>query len=116
MLSARCEDYKIQLTESQRRMQADEEEKRTMNSLLQMIIEQKLVLTQKLERYENNNDRSQLSPNLSRRANNLDMPQNLLSIASNQNNTNLTAERGRFLSPPVSFINLIYHQYFIYFF
>jgi hypothetical protein len=80
-----------------------------------MLIDQKLVLTQKLEALEINIERSSNSPNLPRQINNFGMSESLLSIVSNQNN-NLTSERGRFITPQVSFINIIFLKYLINFF
>jgi protein bicaudal D len=52
MFAARCEEYVAQLDEAQRGVQAGEEEKKTLNSLLRMAIQQKLALSQRLEDME----------------------------------------------------------------
>jgi hypothetical protein len=96
MFTARCDEYVTQLNDLQRQVKAAEEEKQTLNSLLRLAIEQKLSLTQKIEALEMDNERPP------RRLVNSGMPDDLLSIASNQNN-NVTRERGRFISPRVSF-------------
>jgi len=57
MFAARCDEYVTQLDELQRQVHAAEEEKKTLNSLLRMAIEQKLALTQKLEDIEMDNER-----------------------------------------------------------
>lgn len=45
----RCDEYVTQLDEMQRQLAAAEDEKKTLNSLLRMAIQQKLALTQRLE-------------------------------------------------------------------
>lgn len=45
----RCDEYVTQLDEMQRQLTAAEDEKKTLNSLLRMAIQQKLALTQRLE-------------------------------------------------------------------
>uniref|UniRef100_A0A1I8GU47 Protein bicaudal D n=2 Tax=Macrostomum lignano TaxID=282301 RepID=A0A1I8GU47_9PLAT len=52
MFAQRCEEYVTQMDELQRQVQAAEEEKKTLNSLLRMAIQQKLALTQQLEDLE----------------------------------------------------------------
>lgn len=47
--SLRCDEYVTQLDEMQRQLAAAEDEKKTLNSLLRMAIQQKLALTQRLE-------------------------------------------------------------------
>lgn len=48
----RCDQYLTQLDEMQRQLAAAEDEKKTLNSLLRMAIQQKLALTQRLEDLE----------------------------------------------------------------
>lgn len=50
--SFRCDQYITQLEEMQRQLAAAEDEKKTLNSLLRMAIQQKLALTQRLEDLE----------------------------------------------------------------
>lgn len=50
--SLRCDQYVTQLEEMQRQLAAAEDEKKTLNSLLRMAIQQKLALTQRLEDLE----------------------------------------------------------------
>ncbi|KAM9753092.1 protein bicaudal D homolog 1 isoform 2-T2 [Menidia menidia] len=50
--ATRCDEYVIQLDEMQRQLAAAEDEKKTLNSLLRMAIQQKLALTQRLEDLE----------------------------------------------------------------
>lgn len=50
--SFRCDQYVTQLDEMQRQLAAAEDEKKTLNSLLRMAIQQKLALTQRLEDLE----------------------------------------------------------------
>lgn len=50
--SCRCDEYVTQLEEMQRQLAAAEDEKKTLNSLLRMAIQQKLALTQRLEDLE----------------------------------------------------------------
>ncbi|XP_019128536.2 protein bicaudal D homolog 1 isoform X3 [Larimichthys crocea] len=49
MFATRCDEYMTQLDEMQRQLAAAEDEKKTLNSLLRMAIQQKLALTQRLE-------------------------------------------------------------------
>lgn len=60
MFAARCEEYVTQLDELQRSLSAAEEEKKTLNSLLRMAIQQKLTLTQRLEDLEMDRERTHL--------------------------------------------------------
>lgn len=62
MFTARCDEYVAQLDESQRMLLAAEEEKKTLNSLLRLAIQQKLKLTQRLEDLEMDNERQQPKP------------------------------------------------------
>ncbi|MBN3287502.1 BICD2 protein, partial [Polyodon spathula] len=48
----RCDQYVTRLDELQRQLEAAEDEKKTLNSLLRMAIQQKLGLTQRLEELE----------------------------------------------------------------
>jgi len=57
LFGARCEEYVTQLDESSRQLCAAEEEKKTLNSLLRMVIQQKLSLTQRLEDLECDRER-----------------------------------------------------------
>nr|XP_032825551.1 protein bicaudal D homolog 2-like isoform X1 [Petromyzon marinus] len=52
MFTTRCDEYALQLDDMQRQLLAAEDEKRTLNSLLRMAIQQKLALTQRLEDLE----------------------------------------------------------------
>ncbi|XP_078597647.1 protein bicaudal D homolog 1-like [Branchiostoma floridae x Branchiostoma japonicum] len=52
MFASRCDEYVSQLDEMQRQLAAAEDEKKTLNSLLRMAIQQKLALTQRLEDLE----------------------------------------------------------------
>ncbi|KAF3860928.1 hypothetical protein F7725_001183, partial [Dissostichus mawsoni] len=61
MFASRCDQYVTQLDEMQRQLAAAEDEKKTLNSLLRMAIQQKLALTQRLEDLE-----TPLSPRRSR--------------------------------------------------
>ena len=61
MFAARCEEYVTQIDELQRQLLASEEEKKTLNSLLRIAIQQKLSITQKLEDYEMDRERTSLS-------------------------------------------------------
>ncbi|XP_035475830.1 protein bicaudal D homolog 1-like isoform X1 [Scophthalmus maximus] len=49
MFATRCDEYVTQLDEMHRQLAAAEDEKKTLNSLLRMAIQQKLALTQRLE-------------------------------------------------------------------
>jgi protein bicaudal D len=52
MFAARCEEYVTQVDELQRLLGAAEEEKKTLNQLLRLAVQQKLSLTQRLEELE----------------------------------------------------------------
>uniref|UniRef100_A0A3P8WWB7 Zgc:162200 n=1 Tax=Cynoglossus semilaevis TaxID=244447 RepID=A0A3P8WWB7_CYNSE len=52
MFASRCDQYVTQLDEMQRQLAAAEDEKKTLNSLLRMAIQQKLALIQRLEDLE----------------------------------------------------------------
>ncbi|CAL1606823.1 unnamed protein product [Knipowitschia caucasica] len=52
MFATRCDEYVTQLDQMQRQLAAAEDEKKTLNSLLRMAIQQKLALTQRLEDLE----------------------------------------------------------------
>lgn len=60
MFASRCEEYVQQLDELQRQLNSAEEEKKTLNSLLRMAIQQKLALTQRLEDLEYDREQSNL--------------------------------------------------------
>ncbi|XP_048872020.1 protein bicaudal D homolog 2-like isoform X2 [Brienomyrus brachyistius] len=52
MFASRCDQYVTQIDEMQRQLAIAEDEKKTLNSLLRMAIQQKLALTQRLEDLE----------------------------------------------------------------
>lgn len=52
MFAARCEEYVTQVDDLTNQLAAAEDEKKTLNQLLRLAVQQKLVLTQKLEEYE----------------------------------------------------------------
>lgn len=52
MFAARCEEYVTQVDELQQQLNAAEDEKKTLNQLLRLAVQQKLSLTQKLEDLE----------------------------------------------------------------
>lgn len=57
MFAQRCDEYVTQMDEYQRQLASAEEEKKTLNSLLRMAIQQKLALTQRLEDLEYDRER-----------------------------------------------------------
>uniref|UniRef100_A0A672LP58 BICD cargo adaptor 1 n=1 Tax=Sinocyclocheilus grahami TaxID=75366 RepID=A0A672LP58_SINGR len=59
MFATRCDEYVTQLDEMQRQLAAAEDEKKTLNSLLRMAIQQKLALTQRLEDLEFDHEQCQ---------------------------------------------------------
>lgn len=61
MFAQRCDEYVTQLDEYQRQLAAAEEEKKTLNSLLRMAIQQKLALTQRLEDLEFDRERHSMT-------------------------------------------------------
>ncbi|XP_068615606.1 protein bicaudal D homolog 2-like [Brachionichthys hirsutus] len=52
MFATRCDEYVSQLDDMQRQLAAAEDERKTLNALLRMAIQQKLALTQRLEDLE----------------------------------------------------------------
>lgn len=60
MFAARCEEYVSQIDELQSKFKASEEEKKTLNSLLRIAIQQKLSLTEKLEELEMDKERQNI--------------------------------------------------------
>lgn len=52
MFAARCEEYVTQIDELQRQLTAAEDDRKTLNQLLRLAVQQKLGLTMKLEEYE----------------------------------------------------------------
>lgn len=52
MFAARCEEYVTQVDDLQSQLAAAEEEKKTLNQLLRLAVQQKLALTQRLEELE----------------------------------------------------------------
>lgn len=52
MFAARCEEYVSQVDDLSQQLTSAEEEKKTLNQLLRLAVQQKLSLTQKLEEYE----------------------------------------------------------------
>lgn len=52
MFAARCEEYVTQVDDLNRQLVAAEEEKKTLNQLLRLAVQQKLNITQKLEEIE----------------------------------------------------------------
>lgn len=52
MFAARCEEYVTQVDDLNRQLEAAEEEKKTLNQLLRLAVQQKLTLTQRLEEIE----------------------------------------------------------------
>ncbi|XP_076797051.1 protein bicaudal D homolog 1 isoform X5 [Arvicanthis niloticus] len=61
MFATRCDEYVTQLDEMQRQLAAAEDEKKTLNTLLRMAIQQKLALTQRLEDLEFDHEQSRRS-------------------------------------------------------
>lgn len=52
MFAARCEEYVTQVDELRQQLNAAEDEKKTLNQLLRLAVQQKLSLTQRLEDLE----------------------------------------------------------------
>ncbi|XP_034539518.1 protein bicaudal D homolog 2 isoform X2 [Notolabrus celidotus] len=61
MFATRCDEYVTQLDDMQRQLSAAEDEKKTLNSLLRMAIQQKLALTQRLEDLEFDHEQARRS-------------------------------------------------------
>lgn len=61
-----CDEYVAQLEEMQRQLTAAEDEKKTLNSLLRMAIQQKLALTQRLEDLEFDHEQTRRGGNSGR--------------------------------------------------
>lgn len=90
MFAQRCDEYVTQLDELQRQLSGAEEEKKTLNSLLRMAIQQKLALTQRLEDLEFDRERR----NMRRQG-----PRNKSKVSFNHHN-NDHEERGYRRFPP----------------
>lgn len=65
-MSYSCDEYVTQLDEMQRQLAAAEDEKKTLNSLLRMAIQQKLALTQRLEDLEFDHEQTRRGGNAGR--------------------------------------------------
>lgn len=52
MFAARCEEYGTQVEELQRQLTVVEDDRKTLNQLLRLAVQQKLGLTMKLEEFE----------------------------------------------------------------
>lgn len=52
MFAARCEEYVTQVDELTQALSSAEDEKKTLNQLLRLAVQQKLSLTQRLEELE----------------------------------------------------------------
>lgn len=52
MFAARCEEYVTQVDELTQALSGAEDEKKTLNQLLRLAVQQKLALTQRLEELE----------------------------------------------------------------
>lgn len=52
MFAARCEEYVTQVDELTQALAGAEDEKKTLNQLLRLAVQQKLALTQRLEELE----------------------------------------------------------------
>jgi hypothetical protein len=106
LFTARCDEYVTQLNQLQRQFHLADEEKKTLNSLLRMTIEQKLSLTQKLENLEMNNEQT-LHSNTTKSS----VMTSRASISSNNQNiiNNYLmprTRRERFIPPRVMFSSL----------
>jgi hypothetical protein len=84
MFTARCDEYVAQLDESQRMLLAAEDEKKTLNSLLRLAIQQKLKLNQRLEDLEMDNERRNAS--ISSACTSIKMNNNNRSSTASENN------------------------------
>jgi len=62
MFATRCDEYATQLSELQRQIATIEDEKKTVNTLLRMAIQQKMTLTQKVEDLEADRERKTTRP------------------------------------------------------
>ncbi|KAF6026649.1 BICD2 [Bugula neritina] len=67
MFAQRCDEYVTQLDQLQRQLSSAEEEKKTLNSLLRMAIQQKLALTQRLEDLEYDREKRSVRGSVDRR-------------------------------------------------
>lgn len=103
MFTARCDEYVTQIDELQRQLSAAEEERKTLNSLLRLAIQQKLTLTQRLEDIEMDNERVVQRAALSNSASNLSLSDAANKVASrsptHENAAGEAASRGDAASP-----------------
>ncbi|GMT25967.1 hypothetical protein PFISCL1PPCAC_17264 [Pristionchus fissidentatus] len=86
MFTARCEELQAKVEELQAEQKANEEEKKTLNQLLRLAIQQKLNLTQRLEEVEVDRDRP--------------VPRRLPQRPANQNNMRGNSDMPRVRYPP----------------
>ncbi|XP_019732639.1 protein bicaudal D homolog 1-like isoform X3 [Hippocampus comes] len=100
MFATRCDEYVTQLDDMQRQLAAAEDEKKTLNSLLRMAIQQKLALTQRLEDLAFDQEQTQRSPacRLTRRK--ASAPK--VSLATSTSASDLTQGSGAALVPSCS--------------
>ena len=94
MFAQRCDEYVTQLDELQRQLGAAEEEKKTLNSLLRMAIQQKLALTQRLEDLEFDRERRNMRGRQGQRSK---MPPK---VSYNQYNNPYGEDYNRYGGPP----------------
>lgn len=62
MFAARCDEYVTQVDDLSMQLTAAEEEKKTLNQLLRLAVQQKLNVTQRLEEMEMDRYRSKKTP------------------------------------------------------
>lgn len=100
MFSNRCEELSATIDDLTSRLAASEQEKNTLNSILRMAIEQKVMLTQKLEAMEMDREGSQLGANCSATAKDGHMPgqNHFRSMARRASGRNLRQSRSMRIS------------------
>ncbi|KAG7260256.1 hypothetical protein CRUP_019260 [Coryphaenoides rupestris] len=94
MFAMRCDEYVTQLDAMQRQLSGAEDEKKTLNSLLRMAIQQKLALTQRLEDLEYDHEQTRRGGTATGRAKGRGRAAAAAAAASNNTTTSAM------LSPP----------------
>ncbi|TRY54887.1 hypothetical protein DNTS_011002, partial [Danionella cerebrum] len=110
MFATRCDEYVSQLEEMQRQLAAAEDEKKTLNSLLRMAIQQKLALTQRLEDLEFDGEQTRRSGSSGRTRSGSSRPKNS-HAAPNQMSCSGRAEPNGLMGTPVVFCSEKYKIY-----
>lgn len=92
--SARIEEYNTEIEKLQSKLAASEQEKNTLNSILRMAIEQKVMLTQKVEALEMDREDPQMTGLNNKNANNQQPRSGVMRGRGSVNRNNTRPTRG----------------------